>query len=70
MVIRPKISGKKLNELNLLIEEMNSTIEAKEMAGMPKRKENLAASLLFHPAIKAVEIVTPDRETPGIMAKA
>ena len=37
---------------------------------MPKRKENFAASLLSHPDIKAVEIVTPDLETPGIIAKA
>ena len=37
---------------------------------MPKRKENFAASLLSHPDIKAVEIVTPDLEIPGIIAKA
>ena len=70
VVIRPTIRGGKLNELNSLREEMNSTIEANEMAGMPKRNENLAASLLSQPAIKAVEIVTPDLETPGTMAKA
>jgi len=40
------------------------------MAGMPKRKENLAASPLSHPDNKAVEIVIPDLETPGKMAKA
>ena len=49
---------------------MNSTIAAREMAGIPKRKENFAASLLSHPNTKAAEIVTPDRETPGIIAKA
>ena len=48
--------------------EINSTIEAKEMEGMPKRKENFAASPLFQPDTKAVEIVIPDLETPGIIA--
>ena len=49
---------------------MNSTIEAREMAGMPKRKENFAASPLSQPDTKAVEIVIPDLDTPGIMANA
>ncbi len=69
-VISPAISGKKLNELILLKKEKNSTIAAKEMAGIPKRKENLAASSLSQPVTRAVEIVTPDLETPGKMAKA
>ena len=62
--------GKKLSDLNSLNEEMNSTIAAREMAGIPKRKENFAASLLSQPEIKAVEIVIPDLETPGKIAKA
>ena len=49
---------------------MNSTIAATEMAGIPKRKENFAASPLSQPDISAVEIVTPDLEKPGIIAKA
>ena len=49
---------------------MNSTIAAKVMAGMPKIKENFAASFLFHPVKSAVEIVTPDLETPGKIANA
>ncbi len=49
---------------------MNSTIAAMEIAGMPRRKENLAASYLSHPDIKAVEIVTPDLDTPGKIASA
>ena len=49
---------------------MNSTIAAREIAGIPKRKENLAASPLSQPDTKAVEIVMPDLETPGKMAKA
>ena len=40
------------------------------MAGIPKRKENLAASPLSQPHNRAVEIVMPDLETPGKMAKA
>ena len=70
VVMRPTISGKKLNDLNSLKEEMNSTIAAREIAGMPKRKENLAASPLSQPDTRAVEIVTPDLETPGKMANA
>ena len=68
--MRPTISGKKLNELSSLKEEINSTIAAREIAGMPKRKENLAASPLRQPDTKAVEIVIPDLETPGMIAKA
>ena len=49
---------------------MNSTKAAIEIAGIPKRKENFAASPLSHPDIRAVEIVTPDLEKPGIMANA
>ena len=70
VVIRPTIRGKKLNENISLKDEINSTIEAREMAGMPKRKENFAASLLSQPVTRAVEIVIPDLETPGKTAKA
>ena len=67
-VTSPKIRGKKLNEVNSLKKEINSTIAAKDIAGIPKRKENLAASPLSQPDTKADEIVTPDRDTPGIIA--
>ena len=68
--IMPNIRLVKPNEDNSLKEEINSTIAAREIAGMPKRKENLAASPLSHPDIKAQEIVTPDLETPGKIANA
>ena len=68
--IKAKIRGEKLYEENSLKEEMNSTIAARVIAGIPKRKENLAASVLSQPDIRAVEIVIPDLETPGKMAKA
>ena len=67
---RPNIKGKKLNERNSLWEEINSTIAARKIAGIPKRKENLAASPLSHPEIRAVEIVIPDLEKPGTIANA
>ena len=70
VVVRPTIRGKKPNEEILSKEEMNSTIAARHIAGMPKRKENFAASLLSQPDTKAVEIVMPDLETPGRIAKA
>ena len=68
--VRPTIRWVILNEVNSLKEEMNSTIAASEMAGIPNKKENFAASLLSQPDIRAVEIVIPDLETPGKMAKA
>ena len=64
------ISGKKLDKEYSLKQEMNSTIAAIEIAGIPKRKENFAASALSHPFIKAKEIVTPDLENPGKTANA
>ena len=70
VVVRQTSSLKKLIELNSLRAEINSEIAAREMAGIPKRNENLAASLLSQPEINAVEIVTPDLETPGKTAKA
>ena len=69
-VRRPTSKGKNLNDENSLKEEMNSTIEARDIAGKPKRKENFAASPLSHPDTRAVEIVTPERDTPGKIAKA
>ena len=69
-MVKPIIRGNKLNDKNSLNEEMNSTIPAREIAGIPKRKENFAASPLSHPEISAVEMVTPDLENPGIIAKA
>ena len=69
MVVRPTIRGAKVNVEISLKEVMNSTTEAKEIAGIPKRKENFAASALSQPVTIAVEIVTPDLEKPGIIAK-
>ena len=70
VVAKPIIKGKKLNEKISLKEVINSTIAARKIAGMPKRKENFAASPLSQPETKAVEIVIPDLETPGKIAKA
>ena len=54
----------------MLKEKINSTKAAREIAGIPSRKENLVASSLSQPDIKAVEIVMPDLEKPGITANA
>ena len=70
VVDRPRKRGGKPNEKKSLKEEINSTIAARKIAGIPKRKENLAASPLSQPNIKALEIVTPDLETPGKIANA
>ena len=70
VVIRPTKRGRKPNAKKSLKEEINSTIAAIDMAGIPKRKENFAASPLSHPDIRALEIVIPDLETPGKTANA
>ena len=70
VVIRPTKRGRNPNEKKSLKEEINSTIAAREIAGIPKRKENFAASPLSQPDTRAVEIVTPDLETPGKIANA
>ena len=69
-MIKQTKRGRKPIEKNSLKEKINSTIAAREIAGIPKRKENFAASPLSHPDIRALEIVMPDLETPGIMANA
>ena len=66
----PTKRGRKPTDKKSLKEVINSTIAAREIAGIPKRKENFAASRLSHPDIRAVEIVTPDLEKPGIIANA
>ena len=68
VVIRPTKRGKKPKAKKSLKEEINSTIAAREIAGIPKRKENFAASPISQPDIRALEIVTPDLEKPGIIA--
>ena len=70
VVRRPTKRGSKPIEKKSLKEEINSTIAARVIAGIPNRKENFAASPLSHPEIRALDIVTPDLETPGKMAKA
>ena len=70
VVVSPNKRGKILNEENLFKEDINSTIAAIEMAGIPRRKEYFAASFLSHPERRAVEIVIPDLDTPGITANA
>ena len=70
VVAKPTIKGKKLYEKISLKEVINSTIAPREMAGMPKRKENFAALHLSQPDTRAVEIVIPDLETPGKIANA
>ena len=55
---------------NSFKELKNSTVEAIEIAGMPRIKENLAASFFSHPDNRAIEMVAPERDTPGIIANA
>ena len=38
------------------------------MEGILSKKENLTASFLSQPDIRAIEIVAPERETPGNIA--
>ena len=61
VVRRPTKRGKKPNEKKSLKEEINSTIAAREIAGIPKRKENFAASPLSHPAVSYTHLTLPTR---------
>ena len=70
VVINPTKRGRNGNVENWLTVLKNSTKAANEIAGMPRRKENLAASFLSNPENRAMEIVAPERDTPGIIAKA
>ena len=69
-VINPAKSGRNGNAENWFTALKNSTKAANEIEGIPRRNENLAASFLFHPDKRAIEIVAPERDTPGTIAKA
>ena len=70
VVDNPTKRGRKGKVENWFIEVKNSTKAANEIEGIPSKKENLAASFLSQPDIRAIEIVAPDRDTPGIIEKA
>ena len=70
VVIIPTKIGRSGNVESWSTTLKNSTKAANKIAGMPRRKENLAASFLSHPDNSAIEIVAPERDTPGIIAKA
>ena len=70
VVDNPTKRGRKGKVENLFIELKNSTKATNEIEGIPSKKENLAASFLSQPDNRAIEIVAPERDTPGIIAKA
>ena len=70
VVINPAKRGRNGNDEIWFTALKNSTKAANDIAGIPRRNENLAASFLFHPDKRAIEIVAPERETPGKIAKA
>ena len=70
VVNNPTIRGRKGNVENWFIELNNSNKATNEIEGIPSRKENLVASFLSQPDNRAIEIVAPERDTPGIIAKA
>ena len=70
VVINPTNRGNNEYVENWFTELKNSTKAAKEIDGIPSKNENLAASFLSQPDIRAVEIVAPERDTPGKIAKA
>ena len=69
-VINPAKRGRNGNSENWFTALKNSTKAANEIEGIPSRNENLAAFFLSHPDKSAIEIEAPERDTPGIMAKA
>ena len=70
VVINPIERGRNGNVENWFAALKNSTKAVNEIAGIPRRNEYLAASFLFHPDKRAIEIVAPERDTPGKIAKA
>ena len=70
VVINPAKRGRNGNAEKWFSELKNSTKAAIEIEGIPSRNENLPAFSLSHPDKSATEIVAPERDTPGIMAKA
>ena len=70
VAINPTIRGRVGNLEKSLNELKNSTKAAREIDGIPRRKENLVASFLSQPDKSAIEIVEPDLDTPGITASA
>ena len=70
VVINPTKRGKNGNLENWSTTLKNSTKATNEIEGIPSRKEYLAALFLSQPESNAIEIVTPERDTPGMIAKA
>ena len=70
VVTNPIERGRNGNVENWFTALKNSTKAANEIAGIPRRNENFTASFLFHPDKSAIEIVAPERDTPGKIAKA
>ena len=70
VVKRPVIKGPIISKRSFVLKSNSSTKAAIEIEGMPIMKENLAASSFFQPNNKAVDIVIPDLETPGIIDNA
>ena len=65
----PMIIGRMSIKDDTLYNESNSTSPETEIAGIPTRKESLAAVCLSIPENKAEVKVIPDLETPGNKAK-
>ena len=70
VVNNPTKRGRNGKVENWFIELKNSTKATKVIEGIPSKKENIAASFLFQPDNRAIEIVAPERDTPGMIAKA
>ena len=70
VVDNPTKRGRKGKLEKWFIELKSSTKATNEIEGIPRKKENLAASFLSQPDNRAIEIVAPERDTPGIIAKA
>ena len=68
-MIKGMLPNVTLRLLALLRASLNSAKPEKEMAGIPSRNANLAASFLVNPLNKEVVKVIPDLDTPGIKEK-
>ena len=68
--INPIISIEILISLSKISPDKRSFNIAPNITGITMRKENLAASFFLLPKKSEVQIVAPDLEIPGIIARA
>ena len=74
IAMRPERAEKRIAinwmKLKLLASSENLKVVAPKIIGVDIRKENRAALMRSKPRARAMEMVAPEREMPGMMATA